>query len=476
MSSPGQDLPLIMTTEGPQPTPPATIRSELIANVAATNPGYTANLPGSLIEDISSTDVAAIVLCDSARVDTINSISPFGANAFVLNALGQMLGVTLGTTTNTSVFVVFTGPVGLVIPIGFTVSDGTYQYTIQDGGIIASGGSSSPLFCLAVQSGSWVIPAGSVTQIVTSVPSTISLTVTNPEAGIPGAGAETEEDYRARVFQANLAASQGMSRYLKTLLGNVSGVQSRLISAIQETDGWEIIVGGGDPYEVAYAIWTALFDVSNLVGSTIEITAITKADPGVVTTNLNHGLISGQANVNIADVVGMTEANGGPYTVTVITEKTFSFGVDTTSFTTYISGGVVTPNSRNISVSISDPPDTYVIPFVIPPQQSVTIAVTWNTTSNNFVSNAAVAQLGGPALVNYVNSLAVGMPINLFELQTTFQNAISSILTPQLLTRMVFAVDINGVSVSPSSGTGIIAGDPESYFLTSVANVTFSQA
>ena len=77
--------------------------------------------------------------------------------------------------------------------------------------------------------GSWAVPAGTVSQLVTSVPSGIALTVTNPEPGTPGvATGETEANFRARVLQAGLAASQGMARYLKTLLGQVAGVQPQV--------------------------------------------------------------------------------------------------------------------------------------------------------------------------------------------------------------------------------------------------------
>lgn len=77
-------LPIIMTSEGPQPTPATTIWQALIQAVSSQVPGYTANLPGSLIEDISSTDVAALAVIDQARVDAVNSVSPYGANASVL--------------------------------------------------------------------------------------------------------------------------------------------------------------------------------------------------------------------------------------------------------------------------------------------------------------------------------------------------------------------------------------------------------
>ena len=116
-----QDIPVVVTSAGPQPTPPATLLALLLASVASTNPGYTSNFPGILIEDVSSTDVGALVVCDTARVEAINSISPYSANDFVLAQLGQIYigpGAAPAVPTNTSVFVqfsatAFTGPVSI---------------------------------------------------------------------------------------------------------------------------------------------------------------------------------------------------------------------------------------------------------------------------------------------------------------------------------------------------------------------------
>lgn len=470
------DLPTIMTKDGLQPQSPATIQNQLIASVSQTNPGYTANLPGSLIEDISSTDVAAVVEMDSARVETVNSLTPYGANAWLLNQLGQIYGVEQSGATNTSVYVIFIGPAGYVIPQGFTISDGTYQYVVQDGGVIGAIGQSAQLFCVATVSGSWAVPVGSVTNIITSVPTGYNITCYNPLPGVPGQTAESETNYRTRVLQAGLAASQGMASYLKTLVNNVSGVQTRLISVQQvpNNNGWKIIVGGGDEYAVAYAIYSALFDISSIVGSTLEITNITQANPGVVTTNLLHQFQTGQV-IYITGVSGMTLVNNTHFTITVIDGYRFSLGVNTFGYSAYTGGGVVTPNLRNITASLTDYPDVYQVTFVNPPLQTVAITVTWNTTATNFVSQASVAALGQPALVDYVNSIYAGQPMNLFELQTVFQTAIASVLSPQLLTRMIFAVSINGVGVAPEVGTGIIAGDSEGYFFTTAPSIVIAQ-
>lgn len=546
------DLPVVITSAGLQSRSPAEVNASLIEGVTQTNPGYTANLPGLLIEDISSTDVAAILQCDSARVELVNSLSPRTANAFLLLQLGQMLGINLGAPSNTSVFLLFEGTPGFVIGQGFLVSDGNRQYAVQVGGIIGEDGQSDQLFALATQSGTWAVPPGTVTGLITSVPDTIDLTVVNPQAGVPGTGTETQASYRQRVMQGNLAASQGMTRYLRTVLDEIDGVQSRLIAARQRDDGgWTIIVGGGDPYKVAYGIFTALFDISTLVGSELIIAGITQALPAVVTTFLNHGLADNE-DINIAD----TDPSDydGDYVVTAVpTEKTFKLGkhflgqaltaqswaggeleytvganhgvtvgstfvisgsspagyngtftaitgtatttlkaaasnpgasvtlgalqagvslFDSSGLPAWVSGGIVTPNHRNVVVSVNDYPDAYSIPYINPPQQVVTMTVTWDTSLPNFVSDAAVAQAAIPALVDFINTTIVSQALNVFGLEHAFHEAVEAILPVQYISVLTFAVAINGVPTSPLPGTFLIEGDPESYFFAEVGGIS----
>lgn len=81
-----------------------------------------------------------------------------------------------------------------------------------------------------------------------------------------------------------------------------------------------------------------------LVSSTVNITAATKANPGVI-TSASHGFSNGD-EVIINDVVGMTQLNDRNFVVANVTTNTFTlmdaFGVvnlNTTSYTTYVSGG-----------------------------------------------------------------------------------------------------------------------------------------
>ncbi len=475
------DFPIVVGPQGYVPQTPASLNTALINNVASINPGYTATLPGTLIEDISSTDTYALLQCDSSVAELINSLTPYGANAFLLNQLGQVYGVQPQAAYNTSVYVQFTSTTpGWTIIQGFTISDGVYQYIIQDGGIIGAGGVSGLLLAIATTPGAWAIPIGAVNQLVTSIPASISLTVINPSAGVPAAMAETEDSFRSRTLQAGLAASQGMDRYLKTLVSNIPGVQMRLVSArlvnFTGNNQWEIIVGGGDTYQVANAIYESLFDITTLTGSVLQISGINNANPAVVTTALNHGYATGQM-VTFEGITGggFPVMNADPQAITVMTEKTFSFPVDSTTFVTYTGGGVSSPNLRNTYTSILSYPDTYVIPSVEPPLQTVAITVTWNTYSSNYVNPSSVSQLATPALVTYINSIYVGQPINVFEMNTVFQAAVASVIPSQNLTRLIFAVSINGIGVSPVSGTGEILGDPESYFYTDATEIVVSQ-
>lgn len=392
---------LPMTAAGAAPIPATQLLSDVITSVQAQSPGYTSNLPGILIEDISSTVVAALAQIDQARVDAVNSNNPYSANPFVLAQLGTLFGIPQGQPTNTSCYVVFTGQAGYYIPIGFLVSDGTNIYAVQDGGTIQTGGTSQPLYVVAVNPGSWAVPVGTITIISTSVPSPYTLSVTNLVTGVAGGPAESVQSYRSRLMEAQISAAQGTPEFIKTQLRKINGVNSRLVSVLQVSGGWEIICGGGDPYAVAGAIYSAVLDLSAIVGS--------------ATT------------------------------------------------------------ARNITTSVIDAPNIYNVISVNPPAQTVGVAVTWNTTLPNFQAGAQVNQTGQTAILNYINSIVVGSPLNLLAMDAIFQNAVAPIVPIIYLTTLTYVVTVNGTIVTPSAGTSLIATDPESYFAATNTGITVTQ-
>jgi hypothetical protein len=536
-----------ITQAGAIPLPVTELLAAEVAAATTLAPGLTTDLPGSLVEDMASTATGALVVIDQAVADLINSLSPLTANASVLYNLGSVYGVQQGSNSNTSVYVTFvSSEIGFPINPGFVVSDGTNQYVVQDGGDIGTSGQSQPLFCLSVQDGSFAVPIGTVVQIVSSLPSTIVMSCINLTAGLPGDLQESLEEYRAQVIQAGQATCQGVPQFLKTQLNNVIGTQANLISVRQIGNNWQIICGGGDPYQVANAILIGVPNIGNIVGSTILASNITNGYPAVVTTNLNHGYATGQIiefvgatgmtginsipflavvtgqktftlNVQIASLVwsggtvtvttiephglsgtaigpiyaALPSAYSGTFTFTITSATTFTYplatnpGVATatgyTSFSSISSGtynantAIVTPNLRNITVSINDYPDTYSITFVNPPVQTVTVSLIWNTISTNYVSSVAVISAATPALVAYINDIAVGQPINIFDMQNAFQASVANLLQINLISKMLFTVTINGITTAPNTNTGVIYGDTESYFETTNALITIAQ-
>lgn len=393
-------VPLIMTTAGPQPTPPTTLRQAIEQAVAAVVPDYTANLPGTLIEDLLSTDMGAVVTIDQARVDAINNAIPITAAPYFLYQLGAQFGIAQGVGSNTEVDVVFSGPVGFVIPRGTLVTDGSYQYQTQQGVVIGSNGQSQPVTAIATQSGIWTPLANTVTTLVT-VFSGYSIAVNNPEQGTPGTGPQSVQSYRAQVMQQYQAAAQGVPQYLTGALQSLPGVNPLWVSVEQARGGWKIICGGGDSYQVAYTILQGIVDLSTIVSSTDA--------------------------------------------------------------------------SRNVSVSITDLPNSYTVTYVNPSAQIVTGTVTWNTNLPNFTQGPQVNQAGQQAITSYLNSIVVGQPINLNVATQQFLSAVSGFINPANLSTLIFNFSINGVAVQPAAGTEVIESDSESYFSAAANTITVVQ-
>lgn len=96
------------------------------------------------------------------------------------------------------------------------------------------------------------------------------------------------------------------------------------------------------PQGKRYKFQGSTFAVQTGLGSTDAITAITAANPPVVTSTA-HGNLEGDVG-QIAGVVGMTELNGNLYVVDDPTANTFELAdVDASAYAAYVSGGTFAP-------------------------------------------------------------------------------------------------------------------------------------
>lgn len=72
------------------------------------------------------------------------------------------------------------------------------------------------------------------------------------------------------------------------------------------------------------------------VPSRQQVSAITRANPGVVTTTQNHGYATGLfVRFYFPINFGMMQVNGNVYQITVLTPTTFAIDADTTNFDTF---------------------------------------------------------------------------------------------------------------------------------------------
>ena len=93
------------------------------------------------------------------------------------------------------------------------------------------------------------------------------------------------------------------------------------------------VFSGISYFESAASPWS--FNILSVQG---YVSAVTKANPGAVTTKYAHNLSTGD-KVVFSNVGGMTQLNGNTYTITVTGTTTFTLGVNTSGYTTYTSGG-----------------------------------------------------------------------------------------------------------------------------------------
>lgn len=456
-----------ITSAGAQPSSPAVLQAQLLAAATALSPGLTAALPASLIEDMSSTATGALIVQDQAYVDLVNSISPITANEYILTQLGNVYGVQQGVGSNTNVYVVFSGTTGFVINAGFQVSDGSYIYTTQQSTIVNGAGVTDSVYCLATVAGDWAVPINTVTQVVTSTPIGVTLTVNNPTPGTPGEAAQSATAYRSQVIQAGRAVATGLPTFLKTTLQNVPNVQARLIAVRVASGGYEIVVGGGDPYAVANAIFQSMFNILDLQGTqgfvgvgTIAATTLTIS---ATTTSGTLGIGSVIYGTGIA--VGTIITGGTGPTWTISPTQTVSTPTD-----------IVTGGATEV-ITINDYPDSYDITFVIPFQQTVGVQVNWTTVAGtNFVSNTVVGGLVQPAMTTYINSIYVGQSISLLELQAVFIAATAGVIDPTTIATLTFVVTVDGNSVDTPVGGVLYPANQEGFFYTTQGDIIVTNA
>ena len=114
----------------------------------------------------------------------------------------------------------------------------------------------------AITSGSLIVPANSVTRVISTVPGLTS--TTNPDSYILGRDEETDEELRERIQTSQQITGRSTVEAIRDAVDNVTGVTfARVIeNDTMEVDGqgrppksFEVIAQGGDEDVIALTIW-----------------------------------------------------------------------------------------------------------------------------------------------------------------------------------------------------------------------------
>jgi len=78
-------------------------------------------------------------------------------------------------------------------------------------------------------------------------------------------------------------------------------------------------------------------------------------------------------------------------------------------------------------------PDVYQVPLVVPSSQNVMVLITWASAAKTYIDPAGVAKAVQPNIADYVNAIAVGQPINIFQMQDIFLKLVERLVAASLL-------------------------------------------
>lgn len=194
--------------------------------------------------------------------------------------------------------------------------------------------------------------------------------------------------YNAYSWRGRVKKKRGTS-----LLGQLQRQETLLTSVVSPWQGSAITLSSG----------SATLTASN-------ITNITQATNAVVTTTGGVFLVDDE--VSISGVTGMTQINGGPYTVIAVSGNNITLNVNSSAFTAYISGGIIfltnfygiVPGTINVTVGIQ----TYTEP--VPPNGTL-VGSGGGTGTINYATGLITISGGGSSTLTGTFSYYPGLPV-----------------------------------------------------------------
>ena len=252
-----------ITAEGAVLDNPEEIREKLMDEVKAKIPSFL-GLPAELQTNLIDSSVIICSHFDSALVDLFNSIAPYYANDLMLTQFGESFGIKRIKKQAANISLTFSGEAGAIIPKGTIVQnmEGKQVFETDDDAVILGNGEAL-VHATSVDDITDIIPKDTINQMVSEIVNVRA--VTNKTEGAQTIMAETTEEYRKRVQRGMRGNKMGSIDYAEERLLALKGVIGRMVSfkyttkKVGETITASVnaVVGGGDDYEVAFALFSS---------------------------------------------------------------------------------------------------------------------------------------------------------------------------------------------------------------------------
>lgn len=252
----------IIDGKGYQPSTPEDLKDQFIKDLQSGNQDfftYSQTLQGALLNEATT----FLMYPETLTAQLLNSFSYAQANPIMLDLLGADRGIRRKGAYKAEVTLRFTGKAGMVIPQDLEVkgtADDSPVFMVFKETLIESTTGVVDVLAYTDATSFGNINIGDLTKIVDNIP---NLTVTNIDTPTAPVEAESYESYRSRVLQRMRNPKVGSIGSLLSEILNIEGVDTRLVgwrkgelsSGGKTYKTYELIVGGGDPVKIAYAIY-----------------------------------------------------------------------------------------------------------------------------------------------------------------------------------------------------------------------------
>ena len=243
---------------------PTVIRERLLNQAIEKVEGFT-NLPSGIQNNLLDESVLDIAEIQDMLANVMNSISPSYANDFIVRELGAAFGLKIKDKALSNTTITFYGLTGVVIPKGVAIgnADGSKKFITTKSDIINASGQVS-IYCEGADYYDTPTPANTLNVLLNKVLNVTSCT--NLNNAVESTPAETISEFRTRFQNRALANRSGTVATLNDELKKVEGTVDRLCTyqssqiieeGVKEAV-IEVVVGGGDDYQVALAIFNSV--------------------------------------------------------------------------------------------------------------------------------------------------------------------------------------------------------------------------